>query len=58
MRTLSHVDNGELDKAVSDVRAARHQVFSLRQAMFRTSAELRDLEIQFTPGKEDETYIY
>jgi hypothetical protein len=49
--TLSHVDAGHYDKAVEDVRAARREVLSLRQAIWKTSAELRDLEIQFTPGK-------
>jgi hypothetical protein len=55
-KTLTHVEKGELDQAESDVRAARLEVLSLRQAMAKTSGELLDLEVQFTPGEEDVTY--
>jgi hypothetical protein len=52
-KTLTHVDDGELDQAESEVRAARLEVLSLRQAMSKINGELLDLEAQFTPGKED-----
>lgn len=55
--TLLHVDKKEFNEAGSDVRAARLEVLSLRQAMFKASAELRELEIMFTPtGKEPDVF--
>jgi hypothetical protein len=55
--TLSHVDKEEFGQAQSEVRAARLEVLSLRQAMAKTSGELLDLEVQFTPGKEDDVFF-
>jgi hypothetical protein len=50
--TLTHLDKDEVEQAESDIRAARLEVLSLRQAMSKTNSELFDLEVQFTPGKK------
>jgi hypothetical protein len=47
-RTLSLLDSDDPDGAIATIRAARLEVLPLREALWKTSGELRDLGIQYT----------